>query len=93
MAVVLVSAVLSFIVGVNLSKVFSRVIEKIYYIKLNFFILTLLVIVNFVLTNFLGMVVLITGSALGVFCIMSGARRINLMGVLMIPTIVFYLFG
>ena len=93
MAVVLVSGILAFVAGVNLSKVFSKFVGKVDYRKLSFFILILLIVVNFVLTNFLGMIVLITGSALGVFCVMSGARRINLMGVLMIPTIVFYLFG
>ena len=90
--VVLFSGVISFFLGVLIARAFARNINKFSYSKLSVFIIGLLFIVNLVLSNFLGLVVLVTGSALGVFCITSKVRRINLMGALLIPTIVFYLF-
>lgn len=88
---VFISGVVSFVIGVNLSKLFSKKINKISYTKLSVGVIVLLFVVNLILSNFLGLVVLVTSSALGVFCILSKVRRINLMGVLLVPTIVFYL--
>ncbi|MFH1289792.1 MAG: tripartite tricarboxylate transporter permease [Nanoarchaeota archaeon] len=92
MAVVVVSGFLAFVVGVNLSKIFSKNISRIDYRKLSFFVLGILLIVNLILSNLYGFFVLVTASALGVFCILSRARRIQLMGALLVPTIIFYLF-
>lgn len=91
--VVSVSGLIAFLVGVNLSKIFASRICSFDYTKISLMVLGILVIVNFVLTNWVGLVVLVTSSALGVFCIVSGVRRIQLMGALLLPTIVFYLFG
>jgi putative membrane protein len=93
MSVVLIAGVCAFFVGVKLGKVFSFGIGTLNYTKLSFAVIGLLIIVNLVLSNFFGVLVLVTASALGVFAILSGARRINLMGCLLVPTIVFYLFG
>jgi putative membrane protein len=91
LVVVIVSGTIAFLISVNLSKIFSRGVGKVSYTKLSFGIIGLLLIVNLVLTNFLGLIVLVTASALGVFSILSRARRINLMGALLVPTILFYL--
>ncbi|MBI5803770.1 tripartite tricarboxylate transporter permease [Candidatus Pacearchaeota archaeon] len=90
-AAILISGIFAFFVGVWLSKIFARNITKISYSKISVFVVLILFIVNLVISNFLGIVVLITGSALGVFAILSNVRRINLMGCLLVPTIVFYL--
>jgi TctA family transporter len=37
--------------------------------------------------------ILFTSAALGIFCILSGTRRIQLMGALILPTIIYYLFN
>jgi putative membrane protein len=89
---ILLSGVLAFTIGIKLSKLFSKKINKISYRKISLIIITLLLIINLILSNALGILVLITGSSLGIFCILSRTRRINLMGALLIPTIVFYLF-
>lgn len=91
LVVVFVSGVIAFIIGVNLSKLLARGIGKVNYSKLSLGIIGVLVVVNLVLTNWIGILVLVTGSALGVFAILSGVRRINLMGALLVPTILFYL--
>ena len=61
------------------------------YGRVSWGIISLLFVVNLVLSNWIGAIVLVTGSALGVFCILSGSRRINLMGCLLIPSIIYYL--
>ena len=90
--VILVSGLLAFFVGLQLAKIFSSRISKINYRALSWFVIVLLVVVNLFLTNLFGLLVLVTASALGVFCIQSGVRRIQLMGVLLVPTILYYLF-
>ncbi len=91
LVVVIVSSVLAFIEGINLSKFFSSHINKFSYAKVSFVVILILFVVNLVLSNFYGLVVLATASAVGVFCITSRVRRIQLMSVLLVPAIVFYL--
>ena len=87
-----VSGILAFIIAINISKFFSKNINKINYKKLSISILLFLLFITIIFSNLLGILVFITSSALGIFTILSGARRINLMGVLLVPTILFYLF-
>jgi len=89
--VVVISGIIAFFIGVFLAKVFALRVSKVSYRKLGLAVLGILFIINLLLSNFLGLVVLVTASALGVFCILSGVRRINLMGVLLVPTVLFYL--
>ena len=89
--IVFISGIISFFIGIFLAKFFAKWVGKINYSKLSYFVLGILFVVNLVLSNWIGMIVLVTSSALGVFCIVSNVRRINLMGCLLIPTIVFYL--
>ncbi|MBU1051152.1 MAG: tripartite tricarboxylate transporter permease [Nanoarchaeota archaeon] len=90
---IVVTGFFAFFLGLQLAKVFSARINKINYRKLSIFVLGLLLIINLVLSNWIGLIILFTASALGVFCILSRVRRIQLMGALLLPTIVFYLFG
>ncbi|MFH1802303.1 MAG: tripartite tricarboxylate transporter permease [archaeon] len=91
MFVVFVSGIFAFFVGLQLARFFAVRINKVNYSRLSWGIIGLLLVVNLILTNWVGIIVLITSSALGVFCILSRVRRIQLMGALLIPTIVFYL--
>jgi len=88
---IILSGVLAFFVGMKLSKFFSANITKISYKTLGIVISAFLVIVNFFFTNFLGLIVLITSSFLGIYCILSGSKRINMMGSLIIPSVLYYL--
>ena len=89
--VVIVSGIVAFFAGIQLARFFSQWIDLVDYRKLSVLIIFLLVAVNLVLSNWLGILVLVTSSALGIFCIESGVRRIQLMGVLLVPTILYYL--
>jgi putative membrane protein len=89
---VLISGVLAFFIGLQIARFFSYKIDKLNYRWLSWFVIMLLFVVNLFLTNWLGLLTLVTASALGVSCIESGVRRIQLMGVLLVPTILYYLF-
>ncbi len=91
LAVVFLASIFSFFIGLFLARIFSLKISKVDYKKISLVIIFILILVNIFLSNWLGVLVLFTASSLGVFCILSGARRINLMGCLLIPTISFYL--
>jgi putative membrane protein len=91
LGVVFISGLVAFFLGIFLSGIFARGVGKFSYSKISIGVILLLVVVNVSLSNLLGLVVLVTASALGVFCITSRVRRIQLMGVLLLPTIVFYL--
>ena len=88
---IIISSFLAFFLGIYLSKAFSKSLNKINYQLLSLIIISILIIINLLFSNTLGFVVLLTSSSLGVFAILSKARRINLMGCLLLPTIIFYL--
>ena len=90
-ATIFISGFLAFILGIKISKFIALNINKINYTYLSISILLILLIVNMLFSGLLGLIVLITATSLGVFTILSKARRINLMGALLIPTILFYL--
>ncbi len=87
----ILSSLIAFIVGIKLSKLAAKNINKINYKLLSIVTLIILLTVNILFSNLLGLIVLMTATALGIFAILSNSRRINLMGSLLIPTILFYL--
>ncbi len=88
---IFLSGIIAFFLGIFLSKVFAKNISRINYSLLSTIVIFLLLLVNIFLTNPLGLLVLATSTSLGIFTILSGSRRINLLGCLLIPTIIFYL--
>lgn len=88
---VIISGILSFFIGIRLSKFTANQLNKINYKKLSITTLIILLIVSLIFSNWLGLIVLLAATSLGIFAILSNSRRINLMGSLLIPTIVFYL--
>jgi TctA family transporter len=88
---IIVAGVLAAVLGIALSKFAAKNINKINYKLLNISILAIIVIFNIAFSNWIGILVLLTSASLGVFAILSGSRRINLMGALIIPSILYYL--
>ncbi len=89
---ILISGIISFFIAINISKLSAKYITKINYQKLSILTLLILLIITIIFSNLLGIIIFLTATSLGIFTILSGARRINLMGCLLIPTILFYLF-
>lgn len=87
----LISGIVAFFLTIFLAKFFSRKINKINYAKLSLITLIILTIIIFLVSNVFGLIVLLISTFTGIYCISLGVRRTNMMGCLLIPTIVFYL--
>jgi len=87
----LISGIISFFLTEFLAKFFSQKIEKINYKKISKIILIFLTIIIFLITGFTGILIFIISTFTGIFCISLGTRRVNMMGCLLLPTILFYL--
>ncbi len=81
------------VITIYLAKFFAQKLNKINYSLMSAVMFVILLIVLIIFTNYLGLVVFVTGTALGIFATHSNIRKINLMGCLMVPTILFYLIG
>ena len=92
LATSLISGIIAFFLSLFLAKFFSQKINKINYSKLSLITLSLLGIVVFLFSGLFGLVVLIVSTFTGIYAISLGVRRTNMMGCLLIPTIIFYLF-
>lgn len=92
LAVILISSIISFFLAKYLAKFFSKNITKISYRTISIITLIILLIVVFIISNFLGFFVFILSSLTGIYCISLNIRRTNMMGCLLIPTIILYLF-
>ncbi len=77
--------------AIHLARFFAQKLNKIKYHLLSLMMFAVLLIVLIIFTNPLGLVIFVTGSALGIFATYSNIRKINLMGCLMLPTVLFYL--
>jgi len=91
LSTIILSSIISFFFGIYLSKKAVFLVNKIRYKTLSIIVIFLLLIINFVFSNFLGLIVLLTSTFIGIFCILSGSKRINLMGALIIPVVLYYL--
>lgn len=89
---ILISGIISFFLAINLSKFFSRNINKINYSYLTIAVIIMIIAINIIFSNWLGLLVLVAGTSLGFFTISSNSRRINLMACLILPSIIYYLF-
>lgn len=89
----LISGVLAFFITKNLSKFFAREIKKINYSLLSLMVLGIISIITFVFSGIVGFLVLIIATLTGIYCMSFNVRRTQFMGCLLIPTILFYLFG
>jgi putative membrane protein len=90
--IILISGIISFFLTKNLAKFFSQKIHKINYTKISIATLIFLLIIVLLVSNFLGLIIFIISTILGIFCIHIKVRRTNMMGCLLIPTIILYLF-
>ncbi len=88
---IIAAGIISFFLGIAIARLFAQHFSKVNYQKLTLAVIVFLIIINLIFSGWLGLLVLATSSALGIYCISSGARRINLMACLILPSIVYYL--
>lgn len=89
---ILISGVISFYLTLFLAKLFSTKIPKLNYTKITLITLIVLILMVFFISGIFGILILIISTFAGIFFISLGVRRTNMMGCLLIPTIIFYLF-
>jgi putative membrane protein len=87
-----ISGVISFFLVKFLSPRFLKIIEKINYKKVSIGILAFLSIIILLISGILGFFVFILSTATGIYCISLNVKRTQMMGCLLIPTIILYLF-
>ena len=91
-ATILIAGIISFFITIYLSKFIAKRIHKIHYSKLSLGILVVLLFITLIFTGILGLFIFITATALGITTIQLGIKRMHLMGCLLVPSILYYLF-
>ena len=89
---VILTGIISFFLTKFLAKVFSQKMEKLNYTMLSIITLIILVIIVFLISGISGLAVLGVSTFTGIYCISLKVRRTNMMGCLLIPKIILYLF-
>ena len=91
LVVSLISGILAFIIGIKISKFFAKNIGRINYSKISVSVLIFLLTIVTIFSGFLGAVIFIISTSTGIYCIQSNVRRTQMMGCLLLPTIIIYL--
>lgn len=88
----IITLLISTKIAIKTSVKFGELISKINYRVFSIVVLIFLILIICLFSGFWGIIIFLTGSAIGIFCIESKVRRINLMACLILPTILIYLF-
>ena len=89
---IILTSIIAFFLTLKLSKIFCRLISKINYQKISIIVIILILLFVFIFSGINGILVLAVSTFIGIYCILSGNKRILLMGCLIIPTVLIYLF-
>ena len=88
---IILTGVIAYYLTIFLAKQFASKINKFNYTKISLVILIFLALIVILISGALGFLIFLISTATGIFGILSNVRRINLMGCLIIPVILFYL--
>ena len=89
---IMFAGLVAFFLTKFLAKIFSTKIQKLNYTKLSTITLLILIAIIFLISGLLGIVVLILSTLTGIYIISLKVRRTQMMGCLLLPTILLYLF-
>ncbi len=79
-------------ITIRITKIFSKILEKVNYRKLLVSIIFLIFVMVFILSsNFIGLLILTTATFLGIVPVKLGIGRNHLMGCLLFPVILYFL--
>ena len=84
--------IISFYLTLYLGRFFAKNINKVNYSKLSILVLLLISLVVLIISGPFGFFLYLISTATGIYGILTGVRRINLMGCLVLPVILLYLF-
>ena len=91
LCICLISGIISFFLVKFLSIKFLKIIEKINYKKLSMSIIAFLSFLILLISGILGFLIFVISTATGIYCISLNVRKTQMMGCLLIPTIILYL--
>ncbi len=89
--VCLISGIISFFLMKVLSKYFIKIIQKVNYKKLSITVIGILSILIVSISGVIGLFVFAVSTATGIYCIKLNVKKTQMMGCLLIPTILLYL--
>ena len=91
-AVSLVAGSIAVFLTIKITKIFSKILSKVNYKKLIISIILLIgIMVFFLSSNFMGLLILIVSTSLGILPAKLGIGRNHLMGCLLLPVILYFL--
>lgn len=90
--IILISGIIAFFLTLFMTKFFADKITKINYQKISIITLIILIIIVTIVSGFSGLLLLIISTLTGIYCISLNVKRTNMMGCLLLPTIILYLF-
>ena len=90
-ALALVSVAIGSAVALLLAKLIVRGASKIKYATINRAVVEFIIAVTFVTCGTFGLLVLFTSTSLGIMAIKKGVKQSNLLGVVIIPTLIYFM--
>jgi len=90
--VILISGIIAFFLTIFLAKFFSQKISKINYSLLSIGTIVFVTLITIIVSGLWGLLILIISTLTGIYCISLRTKRTDMMGCLLIPTIILYLF-
>ncbi len=91
LGVALTAGGIATIITLKLSKIFSRTIQKVNYVKVILSIIIFIIILTFLFDTWIGLLILITATAIGLTASQLGVGKNHLMGVLILPVALFFI--
>lgn len=88
---IILTTLIVFVISTKLAKILSARINRINYSFISILVLVIITFLTIFLSGFLGLLILIVSTALGISAIEFGIKKSQLMGCLIIPTILLYL--
>jgi putative membrane protein len=88
---IILSGIISFYLTKKVSAYLAKEIEKIDYTKISIAVLIVLILIVTLVSGLLGLIIFVISTFTGLYSINLKVRKINMMGALIIPTILFYI--
>ncbi len=91
-AVMLLAGGLAFLLTIKIAEVFATKIYKVNYRKLSFVVIAVIILLCIFISGWLSLIVLVTGTGIGILSSIFGVKKMHLMGCLILPVILYFLF-
>ncbi len=88
--VIIISGIISFFLTIFIAKAVVNIINKINYSKISIIILIIIISFTIYFSGFIGLLIFLVSTSLGISCNLLEIKKSHLMGCLLIPTILIY---